>query len=206
MLLTSPGGMGTPRRSKVLQVLLLGGGACSVLLGGCLLPLRITPKGVPLQLQTRAEQRQHRFQDTLRILAGAMPMPAQKEAAAREAPLLDTAVMWCVQGEISRASSALVAIVESHGERDSIYWEALFQLGECWALSGEYNRASLLLGEIAYRTDGVPPDVHQRALVRLGHVFCLRGQRQLAEQLFERLRRLYPTTPYRSLADCRVVR
>lgn len=206
MRLTSPGGMGTPRSSVVLWALLLGGGACSMLLGGCLLPLRTLPKAVQIQPQMRAEQRQHRFQDTLRILAGTMPVPAHKETVAREAPSLDTAVTWCLQSGPSRASSALVAIVESHSERDSIYWEALFQLGECWALNGDYNRASLLLGEIAYLTDGVPPDVHQRALVRLGHVFCMRGQRQTAEQLFERLRRLYPTIPYRALADCRILR
>src|SRR5690554_7265440 len=114
MLLTSPGGMATPRSSVVLWALLLGGGACSMLLGGCLLPLRTMPKAVQIQPQTRAEQRQHRFQDTLRILAGTMPVPAHKETVAREAPALDTAVTWCLQSGPSRASSALVAIVESH--------------------------------------------------------------------------------------------
>lgn len=206
MQLTLRGGMRTPRRGIALQALLLSGGVCSVLFNGCLLPLVTATKAPPIQQRTSEEPRLHRFQDTLHILVGTMPAPAPEPISPRATPSLDTAVTWCLHGATTRASNALVAIVESQSERDSIYWEALFQLGECWALSGDYTRASLLLGEIAYRIDGVPPDVHQRAMVRLGHVFCVRGQRQTAEQLFERLRKLYPATPYRPLADCRIVR
>jgi outer membrane protein assembly factor BamD (BamD/ComL family) len=52
----------------------------------------------------------------------------------------------------------------------------------------------------------VPPDIHQRALVRLGHVHCIHGERRMAVQLFERFQALYPSSPYRPLADCRSVR
>jgi len=207
--LISPGGMVTTRRYTTFAVLLLVWGMCCLLFTGCLKSLRTSPNAYAKWNKTivSSDQQKSRFKDTQVVtLAYYVPHPTRTTASTRGNPTLDSAVNQCVQHSMPGAIRTLLSIVESHTEQDSIYWEALFQLGECWALAGEYDRACRILSEIAYRNEGVPPDIHQRALVRLGHVHCIHGERRMAVQLFERFQALYPFSPYRPLADCQSVR
>lgn len=208
-----PGGMKCKRRDTFLQALAIVAGACSsFLLAACFRPLREMVR-LPVVVGAEASSRlppTPRFHDTVVVALGESAAMSQR---AEHTPLLlsvsaalDSAVRGCQEGERQHSIRTMLTIVEYYSERDSLHWEALFQLGECFAVGGEYRRAMLLLGELAYRDRDVPPDVHQRAIVRLGHVFCKLGDPGRAEHLFAKLFRLYPASIYRPLASCRVIR
>jgi len=166
--LISPGGMVTTRRYTTFALLLLVGGMCCLLCTGCLKSLRTSPNAYAKWNKTNvsSDQQKSRFKDTQVVtLAYYVPHPTRTTASTRGNPTLDSAVNQCVQHTTPGAIRTLLSIVESHTEQDSIYWEALFQLSKCWALASEYDRACRILREVAYRNEGVPPDIHQRALV-----------------------------------------
>lgn len=199
----------------LLQALVWVAGACSSLLFvACLRPLREIVQ-LPVVPVADSPSRTHstpRFHDTI-VIALAEP-PGMPQAVEDRGLLpfhcasgeLDSAVRGCQDGERQYSIRKMLTIAEYCSEQDSLHWEALFQLGECYAVGGEYRHAMLLLGELAYRDRDVPPDIHQRAIVRLGHVFCKLGDPGRAEHLFAKLLRLYPTSIYRPLASCRIIR
>ncbi|MCX7930248.1 MAG: tetratricopeptide repeat protein [Chlorobi bacterium] len=145
-----------------------------------------------------------RFRDSLRVVLAQMPhTPNAQSPNARLS--LDSAVIMCEHDRWKTAREVMLQIIESSTEEDSIHWEALFQLGECAALRGDYSVAAAILGEVAYREQGPPSDVHARAIVRLGHVFCQLGRFADAKTQFARLRNLYPYSLYLKVADCKVI-
>lgn len=193
------------------QALLLFGGACCVFVEGCLHPLRTHSLSAASSLTASGSEMKEsskRFADTMTIFF-AEPPPQRDRGTLVEGKsrgiLLDSAIKLCTHSSIGRAVQLLLQVIENCPHSDSLHWEALFQLGECYAVKGEYRRARLLLGEIAYRNEGIPSDVHQRALVRLGHVWCREGRVNLAQEQFSRLIELYPFSPYRSVASCSTI-
>ncbi|GIV54070.1 MAG: hypothetical protein KatS3mg039_0588 [Candidatus Kapaibacterium sp.] len=205
MPLTSRGGMRHPLPKRVLQALALLAGACSIV--GCLHPVRSASLPAWAQTPTPAPTpKTERFRDTLQLIVGEHSMPMQSGEQAVTADSIRDAIALCEQGNSRQGQQILLGIVESRDEDDSLHWEALFQLGECYAVHGDAEQALRLLGDIAYRASGVPPDTHARSIVRLGHVLCVLGRRIEAAEQFARLRKLYPNSPYRAAADCMVIR
>lgn len=214
---TLPGGMQPHskracRRSRLAIAWMIAAAVVSSL-SNCGRPLqwhewKIVP---PRQYLTppQPQQGRSRFGDTVTIALAAPPQPSRagrSSPAPQEIPPLDSARVWCEAGRTRDAERALLAAIELRSESDSLHWEALFQLGECYALHDAIDRGIGILAEVAYRTSGVPADVHQRALVRLGHLWCLRGDAAQAQDCFQRLQRLYPSSPYHALARCSAIR
>jgi len=212
MQLTSHGGMLLRCRKRIEQALVAVGVCLTIMSGmGCLRSLRPPvelPMATVVERSSRAEP--VRFSDTVTIAVDALQHAAAYAPAMHSTSSglsLDSAVRACEKSDnLPAATAALLEAAEKYSEDDSLHWEALYLLGDCYALAKEYDRAVRLLGEVAYRSNGVPPDVHQRAIVRLGHVYCVLGDVRRASAQFDRLRQLYRHSPYLAIADCGVIR
>jgi len=178
---------------------------------GCMHPVRFAqpPQWAGAHETVAAEHStRQRFSDTLRIPVGStrQDVITSTSAEPQASSIVDSAVLLCQQGDLRRAQQILLGVIESAQQDDSLRWEALYQLGDCWAIAGELEQALRILGEVAYRSSGVPADIHARSIVRLGQILCVLGRRTQADEQFARLRQYYPTSPYRAVADCSVIR
>lgn len=209
MQLILPGGMRLRPANLIVQALVIAAGACSTIYSsGCMHPLRhtIVPDWSRVHDdETKSSGVHTRFKDTLRIVLDAPNSRSLSQHVTSSQDSLSWAIQLCERGNRLEGQQILLRIVESQSESDSLYWEALYQLGECNAVGGNAQQALRFLGEIAYRSEGVPRDIHARAIVRIGHVFCMLMRKRDAAEQFARLAKLYPNSPYRALADCSVI-
>ncbi len=88
---------------------------------------------------------------------------------------------------------------------DPLLMDVLFMAAECDAVLGNYNEAEKQLVKLTTRGD-ITNIVLEKALVRLGHVFCVQKKTSEAEQAFKRLRTQFPETKYGKLADCSAIK
>ncbi len=209
MQLILPGGMRIRPANLIVQALVIAAGACSTIYSsGCMYPLRhtIIPDWTRVHDDENKSSVAHtRFKDTLRIVLGVPNIRSLSQQESSNKDSLSWAIQLCEQGNRLEGQQILLRIVESRSQSDSLYWEALYQLGECNAVAGNAQQALRFLGEIAYRSEGVPTDIHARAIVRTGHVFCMLSRKGDAAEQFARLVKLYPNSPYRALADCSII-
>ncbi|MFP4528992.1 MAG: tetratricopeptide repeat protein [Candidatus Kapaibacterium sp.] len=87
---------------------------------------------------------------------------------------------------------------------DSLYFEARFYWSECRIIYNEIAIARDILSEII-EDDRCPDSVTEKALVRLGQIFCVLGYESRAEGYFDRLRKEFPASIYIPLANCESV-
>lgn len=88
---------------------------------------------------------------------------------------------------------------------DPLLMDVLFMAAECDAVLGNYNEAEKQLVKLTTRAD-ITNSVLEKALVRLGHVFCVQKKMSEAEQAFKRLKNQFPDTKYAKLADCSAIK
>lgn len=90
-------------------------------------------------------------------------------------------------------------------EGDSLQLEAQFMLAECALVRGGYLEGL----EVLYRLSllsGIPEEIREKTLVRLGHAYCLIDDAQSAQDAFDALKREFPGSSYIRLANCSAVR
>lgn len=97
------------------------------------------------------------------------------------------------------------AIRETLMPGDSLAYAARFYAAECLAVNNFLAEAEAELKELADDVE-TPSEIREKALIRLGHVYCLQKKDLLAERAFESLRALFPNSKYLKTADCVQVR
>ncbi len=97
------------------------------------------------------------------------------------------------------------AISETLMPGDSLAYAARFYAAECLAVNNFLAQAEVELKELADDVE-TPGEIREKALIRLGHVYCLQKKDLLAERAFESLRALFPNSKYLKTADCVQVR
>lgn len=88
---------------------------------------------------------------------------------------------------------------------DPLLMEVLFMSAECDAVTAQYKEAEKQLVKLTTRSD-ITPVVLEKALVRLGHVFCAQQKLGEAGQAFKRLTQEFPESKYIKLADCSAIK
>lgn len=95
-------------------------------------------------------------------------------------------------------------LLSSFPQGDTLYFETMFYQAECLLARDEYVACSMLLKRMLDE-EILPPNIHQRVLVRLGQVYCVLNKKSQAEELFNRLKNEYPNSIYRKLANCKAI-
>ena len=117
----------------------------------------------------------------------------------------DSAVEKFDSGEYELALSKFQVYSETLPPSDSLYFETLFFISECYIALDNLNKAKNLLEELEV-FGGVPDTVMEKVLVRIGQIWCVLDDELQAEAYFQMLRKKYPKSKYLPLANCSVVR
>jgi len=137
-----------------------------------------------------------RFTDTV--------VERSRQGAESAAELLELAAQALQAAQYSRARDYLGRLQRLAGVGDSIQAEAQFLHAELAAAQGELRDAQQ--GYERLLEQPIAPALRERALLRYGHVLCAQGRSAAAAQVFEQLRRQFPTSRYLPLATCAAVK
>lgn len=88
---------------------------------------------------------------------------------------------------------------------DSLYFESKFYNAECEIMHDDLVAAKIIL-EMLLEKEGMPGSVMQKVLVRLGQVYCVIGNKEKANTLFDRLKTEFPESIYNKIANCEAVK
>jgi TolA-binding protein len=89
----------------------------------------------------------------------------------------------------------------SFPQTDSLYFESIFFVGECNIVAEQYMQAEWKFNKIL-DSPFAPSDIRQRALLRLGQIYCFQNKSKDALNLFDKLRKEFPKSVYLKLANC----
>lgn len=141
-----------------------------------------------------------RFSDTTEIIIPAnpvnqtIPLDEQFQEAVREFD----------NEQYERACGKFRRFAETLPLGDSLYYESYFFVAECSIVRNELDHAEQILARL-YGSEDLPDPVVQKVLVRLGQVYCVKGQPETAQALFDELKADYPESIYLQIANCDAV-
>ncbi|MBS4001658.1 MAG: hypothetical protein KGZ71_14370 [Desulfobulbaceae bacterium] len=94
---------------------------------------------------------------------------------------------------------------ETLDPKDSLYFEAIFYISECFVVQNKFAEAerNLLL---LYSSGLTPDSIFEKTLIRLGHINCALKREQKASVFFKELGDKYPSSIYLPLADCEFIK
>jgi len=102
------------------------------------------------------------------------------------------------------AEDEIRILLETGEDRDSVTDEARFLLGEMLVMQNKLSDARRQFSTVL-KIVGLTENVREKALLRLGHVFCAEDKADDAEKVFKQFRREFPASSYTVLADCSAV-
>ncbi len=146
-----------------------------------------------------------RFKDTTFIYLGEYKHDANKSKD--NAPLsqeLLQAIKLFDDGETNMACERITGLLSNMNKENADYYETLFYASECYIAKNSFEQSQRLLVQVL-SSDVLSDDLKERAIVRLGQVFCVLGDAVSAERLFRQLRREFPKSIYISIANCESV-
>ena len=144
-----------------------------------------------------------RFADTITIAERGEKV--SKTSTKRIEVEVDEAMKLFDNQEYSAAQERFRQLSGTISANDPLLMEVLFMTAECDAVLAHYSDAEKQLVKLTTRND-ITPAVLEKALVRLGHVFCAEQKLKEAEQAFKRLRQEFPESKYTKLADCSAIK
>lgn len=150
--------------------------------------------GLPAEQQ--GAEPDNRFADTLTIAVG------DRQATTGEPQEEYEKAVEFYQGKrYAEACALFVRLGKTLSKRHQLRPDVLFMNAECAAVDGRLNEAQGilegLLGDAA-----TPPQVLEKTIVRLGHVYCGLGDTVKAGTFFTRLKREFPNSAYLRVASC----
>lgn len=112
------------------------------------------------------------------------------------------------QQEFERSANVcpeFVEILKLTNTSEPLYWEVLFMICECYIIRENYEQARKRLESVLVNA-GTNKGLRQKALVRLGQVYCVTNQTEDAQRYFAQLKKEFPTSLYLPLANCDVIK
>lgn len=144
-----------------------------------------------------------RFGDTIAV--GNAPKNATTIDPANIPEEVDKAMKLFNNQQFAEACDRFVQLAGTIKQDDPLLFEVQFMQSECASVNGQLDKAEKILVMLTTKKN-VPPTVMERALVRLGHVFCELGKKEQASKAFGRLKQEYPQSQYLQLANCESVK
>ena len=153
-------------------------------------------------VQNSAEESRNQFADTTYIyLDGANVEEGSEVVEASQEELYHQAISKFNNEDYNSACNNFKVFLENYNQRDAIYYDARFHLGECLVLNNSTNEAIEIFNHIL-NSQNVPDEIVQQALVRIGQVYCSQNKMSLAQRYFTRLKNEYPKSIYLRVANC----
>ena len=144
-----------------------------------------------------------RFGDTIAV--GNAPKNTPTIDPANIPEEVEKAIKLFNNQQFAEACDRFVQLAGTIKQDDPLLFEVQFMQSECASVNGQLDKAEKILVMLTTRKN-VPPTVMERALVRLGHVFCELGKTDQAGKAFGRLKQEYPQSQYVQLANCESVK
>lgn len=120
-------------------------------------------------------------------------------------PEFEKAVLEFDINFIEKACNKFDFFASTLNPTDTLYFESLFYKSECLIARLEYAQAERLLNRII-KNKNTPEPVLQKSIVRIGHIYCAMGSKELAEQTFEEFKNNFPNSKLLKLANCEAIK
>ncbi|MBX3042314.1 MAG: hypothetical protein KIT33_08755 [Candidatus Kapabacteria bacterium] len=104
-------------------------------------------------------------------------------------------------GNFSSAKQKFINIKNTVDNGDELYYESDFYIVECIISENKFDDAEKLL-ETMLVDKGLPDNILERVLVRLGQINCARNDKKEAAKYFTRLGDINPNSIYLKVANC----
>jgi len=101
----------------------------------------------------------------------------------------------------SLACPEFSALAGTFFETDSLYFEAKFYICECMLINDKLDEAETKLIELASNAD-CPTSIIEKVLLRIGHIYCAKGNAKQANYYFDQLKRLNKNSIMIPYAEC----
>lgn len=141
-----------------------------------------------------------RFSDTTYILLDS-PIKLGKQTIADH---YQNCVKNFEEGDYAAACDKFRRLWETIKPGDTLYYETMFHISECEIQNQRLVKAEKILYELLH-INGVPVAIHEKTMVRLGHVYCAMELFDEAEKQFSTFLEQYPDSRYSPLADCGIL-
>jgi len=150
-------------------------------------------------ISQKSDKPKHRFSDTTYIYLSKMEMPASTSSSD-----FLKAVQIYEAGDYETSCKMFNDMKSQYSEGDSLYFDVLFYSSECMIIEDDLYGAESILKELLVNPE-VSSTIRQKVLVRLGQVYCVLGNKEMANTLFKKLKQEYPNSVYLPLANCESV-
>ena len=170
--------------------------------GGCVTPDKIKPvvryqmKKIPTDTITKNPE----------VVENILPTTPSPQKPQVKSPLEERFLL--AQQEFERSANVcpeFVEILKLTNTSEPLYWEVLFMICECYIIRENYEQARKRLESVLVNS-GTNKGLRQKALVRLGQVYCVMNQTEDAQRYFAQLKKEFPTSLYLPLANCDVIK
>lgn len=171
-------------------------------IGGCVTPDKIKPvvryqiKKIPTDTVKKNTE----------VVENVLPTTPTLPSPTVKSPLEERFLL--AQQEFERSANVcpeFVEILKLTNTSEPLYWEVLFMICECYIIRENYEQARKRLESVLVNS-GTNKGLRQKALVRLGQVYCVMNQTEDAQRYFTQLKKEFPTSLYLPLANCDVIK
>jgi len=143
-----------------------------------------------------------RFSDTTYIYLGNYTPPKEptssKESLSDE---LNTAIELYHNEKYNEACERFAQLLSLTNKNKKDYQVILYYTSECYIVKNMFDPAKKILQDIL-SMENLYDDIKERCLVRLGQIYCVEKNLEMANRLFSQLRREFPQSKFKKLADC----
>jgi TolA-binding protein len=150
-------------------------------------------------ISQKVDKPKHRFSDTTYIYLSKMEQP--KRASNSD---FQKAVQIYEAGDYDTSCELFNGMRTEFTESDEIYYDVMFYCSECMIIEDDLYGAESILKELLVNPQ-TNNTIRQKVLVRLGQVYCVLGNSEMASTLFKKLKQEYPNSVYLPLANCESV-
>jgi len=169
---------------------------------GCVTPEKIKPV-VRYQMKKIPSDTVKKNSEVVENILPTTPIPTTPPV---KSPLEERFLI--AQQEFERSANVcpeFVEILKLTNTSEPLYWEVLFMICECYIIRENYEQARKRLESVLVNS-GTNKGLRQKALVRLGQVYCVMNQTEDAQRYFAQLKKEFPTSLYLPLANCDVIK
>jgi len=168
-----------------------------------------TPVGARNQSTAKSKsvvsQTKSRFSDTTFIDINYIPPKEITKSVQAMNDDLKQAIDLYHDGKFNEACEIFARLLTNTNKKAKDYQILLYYSSECYIAKNMFEPAKKLLIDVL-SSDELFDDIKEKALVRLGQVYCIENKKKEAERLFSQLRREYPQSKYLKLADCDAIK
>lgn len=143
-----------------------------------------------------------RFSDTTYIYLGDYKAP--KEPTSSKTVLsdeLNETIELYHNEKFSEACEKFAQLLSQTNKNQKDYQVILYYTSECYILKNMFDPAKRILQDIL-SMENLYDDIKEKCLVRLGQIYCVEKNTEMANRLFSQLRREFPQSKFKKLADC----